>query len=357
MSLIWLMDLVERAKRAITRVAAVRRSFSDRRHANSIEPSRQAHSNQLRTPADLADLAPLVRRMAETGDGTDACLELGCLPLPVHFYSPVPDIKDLQKRNVWNRRSDLLGIDMRVPRQLEFLQELGREFGSECRWPHEYRGNDHEFYTDNSGFSFGCAAGAHMLIRKCKPRRVVEVGSGSSTRVIANALRANAAVGAPAAHYTVIDPYPTDATRTLTGITAVVAEKVECVEPAIFECLKAHDVLFVDSGHTVRIGGDVNFLILEVLPRLARGVLVHFHDIPMPYEYASAYFTNPKFRMFWTESYLLQAFLAFNSVYEILLAMNLLMLEHIDAFKTALPSYDPAVHKYASHSFWMRRHT
>ena len=76
-----------------------------------------------------------VREMAETGEGTDACLELGCLPMLVNFYSPVPDINDLEKRNVWNRRSELSGIDFRKEEQLTLLTDLGRLFGNECRWP------------------------------------------------------------------------------------------------------------------------------------------------------------------------------------------------------------------------------
>lgn len=118
---------------------------------------------------------------------------------------------------------------------------------------------------------------------------------------------------------------------------------------------KKNDILFVDSSHTVRIGGDVNFLILEVLPRIKPGVLVHFHDIPIPYEYAEVYYTNPRARMFWTESYLLQAFLALNSSYEVLLAMNYIMTDYPDDFRSAFPHYDPHRHIYVSHSFWVRR--
>jgi hypothetical protein len=300
-------------------------------------------------------LAELVRRMAETGEGTDECLRRGCLPMLVHFYSPVPDIGDLQARGIFKRRSELPGLDLCVDRQLALLGELGRTYGAECRWPHEPTSDDAQFYTNNSGFSYGCAAAAHMLIRQYRPRRVIEIGSGSSSRVIAGALRANAAAGGPPSEYTIIDPYPADALYRVPGVTKVLKQRAEDSDFQLFEQLAENDVLFVDSGHTVRTGGDVNFLILDVLPRLQRGALAHFHDIPMPYEYAEAYFTNPKFRMFWTESYLLQAFLAHNAAFEVLLAMNLLMMDHIDAFKAALPAYDPQVHRYPSHSFWIRR--
>ena len=188
----------------------------------------------------------------------------------VHFYSPVPDIADLAARKVWSRKSELVGIDLRPDAQLALLGALGREFGMECRWPHAPTADDAEFHTDNSGFSYGCAAATHLLIRRFKPRRVIEVGSGSSSRVIASALRRNAAEGAPPAEYIVVDPYPMQSLRRVPGVTRIVQDRIELVDLGLFEELRENDVLFVDSGHTVRIGGDVNFLILDVLPRLAR---------------------------------------------------------------------------------------
>jgi hypothetical protein len=293
--------------------------------------------------------------MAETGNGTDECLEQGCLPMLVHYYSPVPDIVDLRARRVWDRRSPMAGIDMREAQQLALLAELGREFGAECRWPHEPSRDASEFYTDNSSFSFGCAAATHALIRKLKPRRLIEAGSGFSSRVIAAALRMNERDSGERTEYTVVDPFPGSMLERLTGVGNILRQRVELLEPDLFRALGENDILFVDSGHTVRAGGDVNFLVLDVLPVLAPGVVVHFHDIPLPYEYAEVYFTNPRFRMFWTEAYLLQAFLCHSSAYEVLLAMNFVMRDHGAAFRSAWPYYDPAIHRFPSHSFWIRR--
>ena len=304
---------------------------------------------------DLTVLAPAVRQMAETGNGTDACLEQGCLPMRVHYYSPVPDIADLRARRAWDRRSPLAGIDMREAQQLALLAELGRQFADECRWPHEPSGDSSDFHTDNSSFSYGCAAATHALFRKLRPRHVIEVGSGFSSRVIAAALRRNEKDSGERAEYTVVDPFPGPALERLPGVGRVLRQRVEVLDPDVFRALRANDVLFVDSGHTVRTGGDVNFLVLDVLPVLTPGVVIHFHDIPLPYEYAETYFTNPRFRMFWTEGYLLQAFLCHNSAYEILLAMNFLMRDHTAAFRAAWPHYDPAVHQFPSHSFWITR--
>jgi hypothetical protein len=105
----------------------------------------------------------------------------------------------------------------------------------------------------------------------------------------------------------------------------------------------------------VRTGGDVNFLFLEVIPRLSPGVIIHVHDVPLPGEYPEVHFTNPRFRMFWTEAWLLQAFLCFNNAFEVLLAMGYLMENHLDAIQAAFPHFDPQVHRLRSSSFWMRR--
>ncbi|MCO5170978.1 MAG: class I SAM-dependent methyltransferase [Planctomycetes bacterium] len=303
----------------------------------------------------LPHLGRLVGHMARSGWGTSECLAAGSLPLPVHFYSPVPDLGDLDARDVWRRRSDLAGVDLRSDEQLVLLRELGGAFADECAWPLSASGDEHAFHLDNPAFSFGCAASTHCMLRRLRPRRVIEVGSGFSSRVISAALLRNQSEGAGASDYTIVDPHPAASTRTLPGLTRLIEERVELRPPGDFDRLEAADVLFIDSGHTVRIGGDVNFLILDVLPRLAPGVVVHFHDIPLPYEYPRAYYANPSFRALWTEAYLLQAFLAFNAAYEVVLALAYLMTEQREAFHAAFPSRPDPRGLGVSGSFWIRR--
>jgi len=302
-------------------------------------------------------LAPLVGQMAQTGIGTDHCLAHQGLPMPVHFYSPVPDLADLERRGVWDQRSELVGLDFNVGEQLKLLQQLGGSYSAECNWPTAPAADRGAFYTENSSFSYSCAAPLHCLIRCHKPRRLVEVGSGNSSLVISAALTLNKHDQPEAkTEYTIVDPYPNSRIKNgLPCLTQLIQQPVESLPLPFFSQLGRGDILFIDSGHTVRIGSDVNFLILEVLPRLAPGVLIHFHDIPMPGEYSKGYATNSRFRQFWTESYLLQAFLCFNSQFEILLAMGHLMANHRDAFQRAFPLYDPARHLLTSQSFWIRR--
>ena len=106
------------------------------------------------------------------------------------------------------------------------------------------------------------------------------------------------------------------------------------------------------QGHVKAIG--IIRIVLSVMS-LAPGVIVHFHDIPLPYEYPKVYATNPSFRMFWTEAYLLQAFLCHNSEFEVLLAVGFLQTDRREEFRAAFPHYDPGKHKAISGSFWIRR--
>jgi len=297
-------------------------------------------------------LVPIVTHMARTGAGTDNCLQHGSLPMLVDFNSPVPDLKDLEWRKVWDHRSELAGIDFRPDAQVAFLLKLGKEFGQECNWSPNPSSDPYKFYTENYTFSFGCAAATHCILRHFKPRRLIEVGSGNSSLVISNALSLNT----QESEYIIVDPYPRSMIENgLPALTRLVKERVELLDVNFFAQLGKDDVLFIDSGHVVRIGGDVNYLILDVLPRLAPGVIVHFHDIGLPYEYPKVYATNPQFRVFWTEAYLLQAFLCFNSQFEILIAMNYLMSDRQEVFRTAFPLYDPVKHRANSGSFWIHR--
>ena len=305
---------------------------------------------------NAAQVAEMVHVMAHTGRCSQQCLDVDCLPMLAHFYTPVPDLKDLEARDVWGKTSDLPGVDFRPDFQTELLLRLGADYGQECDWPPDPTDDPTAFYTENNSFSFGCAASTHVMLRDLKPRRVVEVGSGMSSRVISQAMVMNQQDIGQAGEYTIVDPYPGEVViGGLPGLSRVEAQRVELMPVEFFSDLGNGDVLFIDSGHTVRMGGDVNYLFLEVLPRLAPGVVVHVHDIPMPYEYTKTLATNPSFRMFWTESYLLQAFLCFNSQFQVLMAMNYLMFEQAQSFKQAFPLYDPDKHLNLSGSFWIRR--
>jgi hypothetical protein len=114
--------------------------------------------------------------------------------------------------------------------------------------------------------------------------------------------------------------------------------------------LGENDILFIDSTHVLRIGSDVQYEFLEVLPRLRPGVYVHIHDIFMPAEYPEAWVRRE--HRFWTEQYLLQAFLCYNGAFEVIWAGSYMHLKHPDELAAAFASYGPGRHPG---SFWIRR--
>lgn len=296
----------------------------------------------------------LVKYMAETGVGSDKCFENGCYALPIHFYQPIPDIADLRRRNIWDKKSALAGINWTPEQYVENVKNIS---GFQRKQGWQQTGIDPlAFYTENNSFSFLCASYLYGMIHKNRPKRIIEIGSGNSSKVIRTALIERNGIEQNGT-YTIIDPYCSlsDETFHIAGVNIQFIRKpVEEVDLSLFEQLEKNDILFIDSSHTVRIGGDVNFEILEVLPRLKSGVIIHFHDIPMPYEYEKIYATNSNFRVFWTESYLLQAFLAFNREFEIIIPARWLSTVHLELLKKCYSSMTKPF-DWSSESMWIRR--
>lgn len=123
------------------------------------------------------------------------------------------------------------------------------------------------------------AAAAYAIVRKTRPRRIVEVGSGHSTRFLARAV----VDGELDTQITSIDPAPR---ATLAGLPIRRFEtRVENADMRLFQALAPGDILFIDSSHQVKPGSDVQFLLARVLPQLRADVRVHFHDIFLPDDY------------------------------------------------------------------------
>ncbi len=186
---------------------------------------------------------------------------------------------------------------------------------------------------------------AYCLIRHFRPRQIIEVGGGYSTLLLAQAARKNGDTT-----LLTVEPYPEDfLIENARGLVSVIQKKVEELDLSYFSRLEAGDCLFIDSSHVVRIGGDVNFLFLEVLPRLKPGVIIHIHDIFLPFEYPRNWVIEQ--RRFWTEQYLLHAFLAYNSEFEVLVSSGYLKAYHLEELKAIFPLCEP----WQGGSFWMRR--
>jgi hypothetical protein len=265
------------------------------------------------------------------------------------FYSPLPVVEKLPPR-LWESPSEMPGVELRVEEALTLLGGPLGSYLSEFRPPME-PAEPGRFWLNNR--SYGCvdAETLYAMLRHLEPARVYELGSGASTHVIHLAALANAGEGSPLEH-TVFDPFPYQASPmgSVAGVT-VHPLRAEDLDPARFAALQAGDVLFVDTTHTVRTGGDVTHIFLEILPRLAPGVTVHVHDIFLPYEYPREWVVQRRYA--WAEQYLLQAFLAFNHDFEVVLPNYALARAAPDALARAIPSFDPRT--VSPGGFWLRR--
>ena len=269
---------------------------------------------------------------------------------PNHYYYPIPDTSELAARpEQFAQPSAMIGIDLAVDRQLGYVNDIFPRFADEYNRLPMGKSPDlpaYAFYLNNGIFDGLDALVLYCMVRHFKPNRILEVGSGWSSRLSAHAALINGHT-----RLTCIEPYPDKQLRGgFPGLEGLIAKKVEEVGTAPFEELGENDILFIDTAHVVKSGGDVNFLFLEVLPRLKKGVIVHVHDIFLPYEYMQWWITERL--LFWNEQYLLQAFLAFNDHFQVLQAVNFLRLQHLDALQKTFPR---CPNFNSGQSFWMQK--
>lgn len=272
-------------------------------------------------------------------------LRIGVLPIRDHYYEPFVAPRSL--RAPLDQERDLPAIDWNLAEQISLLESMSHA--------HELAGigkgrssNPAEFLFGNGSFESGDAEYLYQLIRLKRPRRIVEIGSGHSTLIAQRAIKRNAEeTGTPCDHIC-IEPFEAPWLEQL-GVT-LIRERVEETDRAIFSQLDRGDLLFIDSSHMIRPQGDVLTEYLEILPTLRRGVIVHAHDIFSPRDYPAEWVTG---RMWlWNEQYLLEAFLAHNSSWKVIGALNLLRHRNFAALQRVCPYL---THDREPGSFYMQK--
>jgi len=157
--------------------------------------------------------------------------------------------------------------------------------------------------TWNNGFLPGLdIIGIYTLISELKPNKYFEIGSGNSTKVAFKAIKENNLE----TKIISIDPMPRAEIDNLAD--KVIREPFENIDLNILDELNENDILFVDNSHRILPNSDSMVFYLEILPRLKKGVIVHIHDIYLPYDY-------PQFMCdrFYSEQYGLAMYLLANS--------------------------------------------
>ena len=261
---------------------------------------------------------------------------------PIHYYEPIPDFRTVKREQV-DRRRHPIGIEFRWEEQLKLLRQLTCEYGKELR-----NVSRDSFNFDNHYFGGIDAALYYSLIRHLAPKRVIEIGSGQSTRIANLAFARNQAEDKPG-RLTCIEPNPERLVGQELEIE-LLQQKVEEIPRDYFACLEANDILFIDSTHTVKFGSDVCYEFLEILPTLKPGVWVHVHDIFFPNDYPAEWILERRLAL--NEQYLLEAFLSFSNAYSVELANHWLSLDYPDALTALCPEASAMT---TASSFWMRR--
>ncbi len=273
----------------------------------------------------------LFRKIFEAGQNINMNI------LPCHWYSEVPYIKDLRSNDYWKSPYSMFGIHgIDIADQLAFL-------GKCCKDELIDRQKKQDIYAKACRFNgetgFGPIEGdfLYCFIRTVMPLKIVQVGCGVSTAVML--LAAEEAGYSP--EIICIDPYPTRFLIQMhnSGKIKLVQEKAQLVPIELLLDMGTNGFLFIDSTHTVKPGSEVNRLILEVLPRLAKGIWVHFHDIYFPYDYSRNILTKDLF--FTNESVLLHSFLINNRQFSLMLSLSMLHYSVPEKVKEFLPNYDP----------------
>jgi hypothetical protein len=267
--------------------------------------------------------------------------------VPANYYSPIPELEALDG-DVWARQAAMPGVELDLDAQLELLRGELAPYLAEFDPPAGRPGDEFGFHRDNRYYGSLDADVLYAMVRRFRPPRIVELGSGYTTLVIERARRRIG--GETPGHHVVFDPYPSCLLASVRGLIDL--EPVPAVDVPLdtLASLRDGELLVIDTTHTVKPGGEVVRLVLEVLPRLAPGVLVHIHDFFRPFEYPRMLYE--RYGLVWQEHYLVQALLAGTEQWDILLANHALARLRYDEVSALVPSLAPDA---APSALWIRR--
>ena len=272
------------------------------------------------------------------------------LYLPCHYYSPLLDIRSVgSEANIpfdgveyWEY------IELGPTQQRLYYEDLLERFPP-LPFPRQ-KNDSYRYFADNTFFGLPDAFTLSGILRKEKPRRIIEVGSGFSTAVILDTLTHTREFPA----VTLIEPHPKRVNSLLSSddksSVNILVNRIQEIPLSVFDQLDEQDVLFIDSSHVAKIGSDVTFIVLRILPRLKPGVLVHFHDIFYPFSYWANWIREGRA---WNESLFLRAFLLGNPSFKVVAFNAFAGHTFPELFHERLPGFA----KDPGGSIWLRKIT
>lgn len=236
---------------------------------------------------------------------------------PGHFASTIPSGRQIRRNADTLFDADvgeLPGIELHEQRQLTLLQSF-KDYYEEFPFPANPDGN-HRYYHNNNYFRFYDGFVLYAILRQMKPRRILELGSGFSSALV---LDVNDRHFDNNLALTFVEPYPQRLNELIRHADRtqceIIEKNIEDVSDKVAAHLESGDVLFVDTSHVLRIGGDLSRIFNEIIPNVPVGGIVHIHDIFWPFEYPRNVIMTGRL---WNESYIARAFLQFNTSFEIL---------------------------------------
>ncbi|UJH92529.1 class I SAM-dependent methyltransferase [Antarcticibacterium sp. 1MA-6-2] len=266
-----------------------------------------------------------------------------------HFYSPIVDWNEVKENeNLWTNKdpTELKGIDFNNQEQIELVREFQKCY-FDIPWSDE-ASEGLSYYFKNIYYSYTDGIFLYSMIRHFKPKRIIEIGSGFSSALMADT---NKLFFDSSINLTFIEPFPTRLKSLLKkkdlNNILILEQKVQNVPHEIFEDLQAGDFLFIDSSHVSKTGSDVNHILFNILPRIRKGVFIHFHDIFYPFEYPRPWVNEGRN---WNEIYLLRAFLMNNSDFKIKLFSSYLHALHKTTFKNL-----PLCYQNTGGNLWLEK--
>jgi hypothetical protein len=268
---------------------------------------------------------------------------VGIYPLIDHYYDPLINPRHLHRP--LDAARPLAGLALDAEAGLAFLESLATaEF-----WQTPATGGV-DYDADNTMFGPLDAGIYYGMIRQFRPRRIVEIGAGMSTLAAVRATGRNRADDPGyACDHLCIEPFEQPWLDALP--IRLLRTPMERCDAGVADTLAENDILFIDSSHIIRPQGDVLTEVLEWLGRLRPGVLVHFHDIFTPLDYPQELLLTHRF--FWNEQYLVEAFLAFNERFRILLPVNHVQARFPERVLELCPQQTPE--RVVPASLWLRR--
>lgn len=232
-----------------------------------------------------------------------------------HYESPFASIRELYTNERMVSKDDLMGIDLNINEQITVLKRIIQDKDS-------FESNRGRYAVGNGMFDYVDALTLHSIICQYRPKTIIEIGSGYSTAVM---LDTNEYCMKDQMDIISIEPYPE---RLLSILREDDSEKftlkkefVQNVELEEFQCLEENDILFIDSSHVAKIGGDIQYEYFHILPHLKKGVIIHIHDIFYPFTYPETWIRAGRP---YNEAFVLRGMLMDSEAYRILFFSDML---------------------------------